>query len=167
MSSSATTSALQAVNWPQVVRPGPETRALERFHRDASWTGTIKAAGGVPEMSASGSGKFRWSDDGLWIIGAFQQDQFHGGEKVASWNAHYLAGWDFARKAYIAFAVDSNGRSVDFTGEIIGDSFIITSDILPSGAGEARLRMTWDLSDPAIPHWKNETAVSGGPWMLI
>lgn len=111
------------IAWPTPVSPGAQTKALERFHRDVTWTGTVKATPTAPEMSATGRGTFRWSRDGLWIVGEFQQDQFYQAEKVTQWSAHYVAGFDYSRQQYVAFACDSNGRSVPFTGLIEGDTF--------------------------------------------
>lgn len=155
------------IAWPTAVRPGPETAALRRFHRDVTWTGVVKAAGGLPEMTAKGSGTFRWTNDGLWVIGDFAQDQFHDGRQVGTWSAHYIAGWDVARAGYVAFATDSNGRSVAFSGVIAGDTFTITSDPLQIGGAPVKLRMIWDISDPAVARWTNEMSIAGGPWTLV
>jgi hypothetical protein len=159
--------ATEVLEWPEPLRPGPETAALRRFHRDVTWTGTVKATPTTPEMTAKGRGTFRWSPDGLWVIGEFAQDQFYGGDKVTTWSAHYVAGWDYSRRAYVAFASDSNGRAVPFTGKIEGDQFIITSDGATIGGAPVRLRMIWDASDPAVMHWRNEMSLEGGAWMLI
>jgi hypothetical protein len=123
---------------PQPLRPGPETRALRRFHRDAAWTGTIEATPLSPAMTARGTGRFRWSSCGRWDLGRFRQDQFHDGRKVTEWSAEYLAGWDAARRTYVAFAADSNGRSVPFTGVVEGDRFTITSEGPAMGAMRRR-----------------------------
>ncbi len=153
--------------WPLPQLPGPETEALRRFHRDVSWTGTVKANGAVPEMTAVGWGRFRWVSDGLWVVGEFQQDQFYEGQKVAEWSAHYVAGWDYSREAYAAFAADSNGRCVSFTGTIEGDRFTITSDGATIGGMPVRLRMIWDASSPGVMNWRNEMSVAEGPWTLV
>jgi hypothetical protein len=89
-------------NWPMPQQPGPETEALRRFHRDVTWTGTIKANGLVPEMTAKGRGIFRWIDGGLWVMGEFHQDQFYLGRRVTEWSAQYIAGWDYSRRSYVA-----------------------------------------------------------------
>jgi hypothetical protein len=148
-------------------KPGPETEALRRFHRDVTWTGTIKASGALPEMTAKGRGTFRWTDDGLWVLGDFRQDQFHEGRRVTEWSARYIAGWDFSRQAYVAFAADSNGRCVPFTGAIEGDRFTITSDGATIGGMPVRLRMIWDLTGTEAMRWRNEMSVAGAPWTLV
>ena len=155
------------VNWPVPAAPGSELRALERFHRDVTWTGRVRAAGSVPEMTAQGQGRFRSSADGLWIIGEFSQDQYFQGRKVTSWSAHYIAGWDVARRCYVAFAADSNARSVPFTGAIDGDRFVITSDGASIGGAPVRLRMIWDATEPEVMTWRNEMSIGDGPWGLI
>lgn len=152
--------------WPLPQTPGPETEALTRFHRNVTWRGTVKAGGTVPEMTAIGHGTFRWIGGGLWVVGEFRQDQFHEGRKVTEWNAHYIAGWDYSRRVYVAFAADSNGRCVPFTGEIDGDRFTITSDGATIGGAPVRLRMIWDLSGQPM-RWRNEMSVAQGPWTLI
>lgn len=155
------------IEWPAPLRPGPQTQALKRFHRDVTWTGTVKATPTTPEMTAKGRGMFRWSADGLWVTGEFAQDQFYEGQKVTAWNAHYIAGYDYSREAYVAFAADSNGRAVAFTGKIDDDRFVITSDGATIGGAPVRLRMIWDAADPWAMRWRNEMSAAGGPWMLI
>ena len=138
------------------------------FHRDVSWRGTVKATPRTPEMTAEGRGVFHWTADGLWVLGDFSQDQFYQGRKVTSWNAHYVAGYDYSRQAYVAFACDSNGRAVPFTGRIEDSNFTITSDGATIGGAPVRLRMVWDLSpDSTDLRWRNEMSVDMGPWVLI
>jgi hypothetical protein len=67
----------------------------------------------------------------------------------------------------VAYAADSNGRSVDFVGAIEGDRFIITSEPLTMGNLSGRLRMVWDAANPNLMRWRNEIAPEGGPWLLI
>lgn len=160
-------SEAQTYAWPMPLLPGPETRALAQFHRDVTWTGTVKATPQTPEMTAEGRGTFRWSGDGLWVIGEFAQDQFHQGRKVTSWSAHYVAGYDYSRRAYVAFACDSNGRAVPFTGRVDGDTFTITSDGATIAGAPVRLRMIWEAAPPQGLRWRNEMSVANGPWSLI
>jgi hypothetical protein len=157
----------QVYAWPTPLQAGPETLALARFHRDVTWTGTVKATPQTPEMTAQGRGTFTWSPDGLWVIGEFAQDQFHAGSKVTSWSAHYVAGYDYSRRTYVAFACDSNGRAVPFTGTIAGDTFTITSDGATIGGAPVRLRMIWEISDATTLRWRNEMSIAEGPWMLV
>jgi hypothetical protein len=153
--------------WPLPQRPGRQTEALRRFHRNVTWTGTVKANGAVPEMTATGRGTFRWINRGLWVLGEFHQDQFYEGRKVTEWSAQYIAGWDYSRKTYVAFAADSNGRCVPFVGAIEGDRFVITSEGATIGGAPVRLRMIWDATDPAVMRWRNEMSIADGPWTLI
>ena len=153
--------------WPDALQPGPEMEALQRFHRNVSWTGTVKAAAGLPEMTAKGRGRFYPIVGGLWIAGDFEQDQYFHGRKVVHWAAHYVAGWHQTRRTYVAYAADSNGRAVEFTGEIEGDTFVITSTPITMGNLSGRLRTVWDLTDPRQLRWRNEISPEGGPWLLI
>lgn len=156
-----------AYAWPTPVVPGPETEALSRFHRDVTWTGTVAATPQTPEMTATGQGTFRWSADRLWIIGSFSQDQFYRGRKVTWWSAHYVVGYDYSRKTYVAFAADSNGRAVSFTGSIQGATFTLTSDGATIAGAPVRLRMVWDAADPRNLLWRNEISIAEGPWTLV
>ena len=64
---------------PKPITPGPEMAALARFHTDVTWTGSIQAGGmgpGRPAMTAVGWGKHEPIQDGRWIVGTYQQDQF-------------------------------------------------------------------------------------------
>ena len=153
--------------WPMPLKPGPEVEALKRFHRDVTWTGSVKATPVTPEMSATGWGRFHTEVGGLWIMGRFHQDQFHEGRKVTEWNCLYMVGWDDSRKTYVAFAADSNGRCVPFSGAVEGDLFTITSDGATIAGAPVRLRMIWDATDPRVMTWRNEMSVSDGPWTLI
>ena len=73
------------------------------------------------------------------------QDQFYRGRKVTTWSAHYVAGYDYSRQSYVAFACDSNGRAVPFSGEVEGDKFTITSEGATIGGAPVKLRMVWDV----------------------
>ncbi len=151
---------------PAILEPTPETRALERFHGDGTWTGTVKAGGmgaGSPEMAASGRATCAWIIDGLWLSCHFEQDQFVGGKKILTWKAHWVAGWDPRAREYRAVGVDSNGASFMFHGRIEGDALIMES----MGDSPVKLRFTWDASDPHSVHWKNEMSVDHKPYQLI
>lgn len=65
------------IAWALPLQPSAEAAALKRFHRDVTWTGRVRAVGGVPEMTAVGRGTFRWEVGGLWVVGAFKQDQYY------------------------------------------------------------------------------------------
>jgi hypothetical protein len=72
--------------------------ALARFHTDVTWTGTIQPGGmgpGTPAMTAVGWGKHETIQDGRWIVGTYQQDQYlPDGRFVLTWQLHWVAGWD-------------------------------------------------------------------------
>ncbi len=106
--------------------------------------------------------------DGLWVVGEFEQDQYMGKQKVLTWKAHYVAGWDHALGEYRAFVVDSNGRGSVFRGELNDDSFAIISLEEVDVSGQSfRLRMVWDMSEPANSRWLNEGSLDGKNWFLI
>lgn len=153
--------------WPLPLRPGPEMAAMKRFHRNVTWTGTVKATPLTPEMTATGRGRFHEEVGGLWIVGEFHQDQFSEGRKVTDWGCLYIAGWDASRQTYVAFAADSNGRCVPFAGVIEGDRFTITSEGATIGGAPVRLRMIWDAGGAGAMTWRNEMSIAGGPWSLI
>jgi hypothetical protein len=50
-----------------------------------------------------------------------------------------------------------------FRGHISGDRLVFES---LEGAS-ARLRLTWDASEPGVIVWRNEMAIGGGSWFLI
>jgi hypothetical protein len=81
---------------PAVV--GAEMEALARFHPDVTWTGRIAADGmgrGTPEMTAIGRGTHTRIQEGRWIVGTYEQDQFLlDGTFVMTWQLHWVAGWD-------------------------------------------------------------------------
>lgn len=112
-------------------------------------------------MTPKGRGTFRWSPDGLWVIGEFAQDQCYQGRKVTSWSAHYAVGYDYSRQANVAFACGSNGRAVPFTGRVEGDTFTIPSDGATIGGAPVALRIIWELSNPQLLRWRNERRAMG------
>ncbi|MGP4051267.1 hypothetical protein [Streptomyces sp. 2A115] len=64
---------------PKPVVEGPEMEVLARFCRDMAWTGIVEAGGmgpGTPAMTARGSGRQERIQDGRWIVGTCEQDQF-------------------------------------------------------------------------------------------
>ena len=157
-----------AVDWrpPEPLRGGAEMAALRPFHFDCRWRGQVAAGGmgpGSPEMDAVGQGIFRPILDGAWLAGDFEQDQFVAGERLLTWKAHYVVGWDPRVGEYHVTYVDNAGNASVLRGRIEGARFIIESL-----AGEPlRLRMSWDLLEPGRVAWRNECSVAGGPWQLI
>jgi Protein of unknown function (DUF1579) len=140
---------------------------LARFHRDVSWTGTIVEGGmgpGSPEMTATGSGVHELIQDGRWIVGTYEQDQFlHDGTFVLKWQLHWVAGWDPANAEYRAVLADNYGQAAVMRGWIEGDR--LTFETL--GDKPVRLRLVWDVSDSDDIRWRNEMSVGGAPFTLV
>ncbi len=151
---------------PNLPSPGPEVRKLERFHANGTWTGKVEANGmgpGSPEMEAKGRATCEWIQDGLWLSCDFEQDQFAQGDKVLTWKAKWIVGWDSRVQEYRAVGVDTNGNSFIFGGKIEGDSLVMES----LGDSPVKLRFIWDATDPKAVKWKNEMSLNNGPWQLI
>ena len=152
---------------PKPITPGPEMAALASFHTDVTWTGTIKAGGmgpGTPAMTAVGWGKHEPIQDGRWIVGTYQQDQFlPDGTFVLTWQLHWVAGWDPAAGEYRATMADNYGHADVMRGRI--DSDQLTFETI--GDQLIRLRLVWDRSNPAELIWRNEMSVRGAPWSLV
>jgi Protein of unknown function (DUF1579) len=152
---------------PRPVVPGSEMDELRRFHRDMTWTGTIAPDGmgpGTPPMNADGSGRHELIQDGRWIVGNYVQDQYLlDGSFVLTWNMHWVAGWDPARGEYRATVADNYGHAEVMRGRIEGDRLLFES--LDDAA--VRLRLVWDVSDPARVVWRNEMSVDGVSWSLV
>lgn len=155
------------LNVPVPLRAGEEMEALRRFYFDCTWSGVIEANGmgpGSPRMTATGSGSHTAIQDGRWIVGEYQQDQrLDDGTFVLKWELHWVAGWDPVTSAYVATMADCYGNAGVMKGAIDGDRLVYES---PETA-PVRIRLTWDLSDSAVPRWRNEIAVAGGAWALI
>lgn len=152
---------------PKPIEPGPEMDALRRFHRDVWWKGTIEAGGmgpGSPPMSATGSGRHELIQDGRWIVGTYEQDQFlEDGTFVLKWQLHWVAGWDPAARVYRAALADNYGHADVMHGHIDGNRLRFES----VGDQPLRIRLTWDVSPDASLKWRNEMSVHGGPWQLV
>jgi hypothetical protein len=152
---------------PHPIAVGPEMDALERFHRDMVWTGTISEDGmgpGTPAMTATGKGSHRRIQDGRWIVGEYEQDQFlMDGTFVLRWELHWVVGWDPANREYRATIADNYGHADVMRGWIEGDR--LTFETI--GDPPVRLRLVWDASDPSDLRWRNEMSVGGAPWMLV
>jgi hypothetical protein len=147
--------------------PGPERAALSRFYPDVTWTGSVEPGGmgpGSPAMTARGRGVHHTMHGGLWIVGDYRQDQFlPDGTLALTWQLHWVTGWDTDAGEYRATLDDNYGHADVMRGRIDGDRLVYES----VGEGPVRLRMTWDLTDPAAMTWSNETSVAGSPWSLI
>ena len=152
---------------PRPITPGPEMEALARFHRDMVWDGVIAAGGmgpGTPEMTGAGRGRHETIQDGCWIVGTYEQDQYlRDGTFVLTWRLHWVAGWDPAHREYRATLADNYGHADVMRGWIEGDR--LTFETI--GEAPARLRLTWDLTAPDRLVWRNELSIGGGPFALV
>lgn len=74
-----------------------------------------------------------------------------------------MAGWDPSCGEYRAVLADNYGHADVMRGRIEDDR--LTFETI--GEAPARLRLTWDLSNPAAMKWRNEMSVGGAPWTLV
>ena len=90
----STQSNVEAV--PKPIEVGPEMEALRRFYRDCTWGGTIHEGGmgpGTPAMRGIGRGTVKTIQEGRWIAGDFEQEQFlEDGTFVLKWQLHWFRG---------------------------------------------------------------------------
>jgi len=160
-----TSTAVAAV--PKPIDVGPEMEALRRFCPDVTWTGTIREGGmgpGTPAMPSVGRGTHEVIQDGRWIVGTYEQDQFlTDGTFVLTWKLHWVMGWDPSSQSYRATMADNYGRTGLMRGMIDGDRLIFES----LGEAPVRIRLTWDLTDPHRINWRNELAVGDDSWFLV
>jgi hypothetical protein len=152
---------------PKPIDAGPEMEALARFHRDVTWMGTISEGGmgpGTPAMSAIGRGTHEPIQDGRWIVGTYEQDQFlPDGTFVLHWQLHWVAGWDPIVREYRATVADCYGHSDVLRGWIDGDRLTFES----IGDPPVKIRLVWDVRNATRPTWRNEMSVAGAPWFLV
>jgi hypothetical protein len=146
---------------------GPEMAALSRFYTDATWEGGIREGGmgpGTPAMTGVGRATAQAIQDGHWIVLDCEQDQFLlDGTFVLRWQLHWVSGWSPEDDEYRAVMTDNYGHAEVFRGRIDGDRLVFES---MEGAA-ARLRFTWETTDPDVITWRNEMAVGDGSWFLI
>lgn len=158
---------MQASAIPRPAEPGAETAALARFHRDGTWTGTIEPGGmgpGTPAQTATGRASHHWIQDGRWVVGEYEQDQFsEDGSFILRWQLHWVCGWDPMAGEYRATIADNYGRAAVLRGRIDGDRMIFES--MPTDM--PRLRLTWTVAGPDLIQWRNELSVDGENWMLV
>ncbi len=156
-----------ATRVPLPITPGDEMVVLQRFHPDVTWTGTINENGmgpGSPPMTAVGRGTHRLIQDGRWIVGDYEQDQFGpDGDFLLRWQLHWVAGWDPTHDEFRAILADNYGHADVMRGAVSGDSLVFET----LGESEARARLVWDVSDPSDITWTNEISLGGRPWMLV
>jgi hypothetical protein len=160
-----TNTALSTV--PRPIDVGPEMTALGRFFPDVMWKGEIHEGGmgpRTPVMIGIGHGSARPLQDGRWIAGDYEQDQFTlDGTYVLTWKLHWVCGWSPETNDYRASMVDNYGHAMVCRGWIDGDALVFES----LDGAEARLRFTWDASSSDAIVWRNEMALPDGQWFLV
>jgi hypothetical protein len=116
-------------------------------------------------MLGRGKATCRRIQGGLWFDCDFEQEQFLvDGTFVLRWQLHWIAGWDRRAGEHRAASADNNGPSIAiYRGRIDGDRLVYE----PIDASLPRIRLTWDLSSPDAPLWKNEITFDGETWGLI
>lgn len=147
--------------------PGAEVEMLRRFHRDGTWSGTIEAGGmgpGTPMQKAAGKAVHHWIQDGRWVVGDYEQDQFlDDGTFVLKWELHWVCGWDPMAGEYRATIADNYGRTDLLRGLIDGDRMVFVS----MRAMPPYLRLTWELRPDGTTGWRNEMSMDDETWMLV
>ena len=119
---------------------------------------------GTPEMTAEGRGMHTTIQDGLWIVGDYEQDQFlPDGTFVLKWQLHWVVGWDRDAREYRGAHADNYGHAGVMRGRLDGE--ILTVETM--GDGPVRQRVIWNLTDPAVMRWRNEISVNGAPFSLV
>jgi hypothetical protein len=153
---------------PKPIEASLEMQALRRFFPEVvTWEGKIHEGGmgpGTPAMRGIGQGRAKVIQDGRWIAGDYQQDQFLAdGTFVLRWQLHWVSGWAPQHGEYRASMVDNYGNAEVYRGHIDGDRLVFES---MAGTG-IRLRFTWDASDRTVIRWRNEMTTDDGSWFLI
>jgi len=152
---------------PHPIIAGTEMAELQRFFRDCTWKGTIAEGGmgpGTPEMIAEGRGMHKAVQDGLWIVGEYEQDQYLlDGTFVLKWQLHWVVGWDPDAAEYRGTYADDYGHAGVMRGRLEGD--ILSFETI--GDGPVSQRMIWNLTDPDVMRWRNEISVNGAPFSLV
>jgi hypothetical protein len=152
---------------PMPVAPGEEMDIFVRFRPDVTWTGTIMENGvgpGSPPMTAIGRGTHRLIQDGRWIMGDYEQDQFApDGGFVLTRQTHWVAGWDPMKREYRVTIADNYAGADVMRGRIQGERIVFET----IGDAPTHLRSVLDVSDPTDISWTNEVAVGFGLWSLI
>jgi hypothetical protein len=135
------------------LRPGPETQAIKRFTRSASWEGHLPAnALGLtaPAMPTRGSLRCKWCVNDLWLVCEIE-DYMGTGPDARVWKAVWVAGWDFGQREYRGAIFDSFGNSSMMRGRLDGERLVFESidDVIMHGQA-TRLRFTFDASDHSV-----------------
>jgi len=119
---------------------------------------------GTPAMRGSGQGTARVIQDGRWIAGDYEQDQFLAdGTFVLKWQLHWVSGW--------APSTASTERRWS------------TTTVMPMSTADTSTVIAWcsspwprpgpacaspgTASDGTVIKWRNEVTTGDGSWFLI
>jgi hypothetical protein len=118
----------------------------------------------TPQQVAVGSASHHWIQDGRWVVGDYQQDQYlDDGTFILHWELHWVCGWDPMTAEYRATIADNYGHADVMRGHIDGD--VMTFESFDNRS--PRLRLSWDASDPNGVLWRNEMSLDGERWNLV
>ena len=92
-----------------------------------------------------------------------EQDQFLDGQKVITWKAHFVIGWDPRAQAYRLAYADNSGSASLMQGHIEGDRFVCETQ----GTDPVQLRLIWACLTDGTVSWRNECSINRAPWTLI
>jgi hypothetical protein len=119
---------------------------------------------GTPAQTATGSATHRLIQEGRWLVGDYEQDQFlEDGTFVLTWQLHPVCGRDPSADVYRATIADNCGRADVLQGRVEGDRMIFET----IGERPPLLRLTWDASSADSIRWSNEMSLDGTQWMLV
>jgi hypothetical protein len=146
------------------LKPGPETQAIRRFTKSATWEGLLPAGAlglNAPAMPTKGFVKCKWSVDDLWLVAEIE-DVMGTGPEARVWKAVWVSGWDFGHKEYRGAIFDSFGCSSMMRGVLTGSRLVFESmdDVLMHGVA-TRLRFTFDNSEEKGVKFTAEHTVNG------
>ena len=136
---------------PKPALAGREMEALVRFHPDVNWSGVIEENGmgpGSPRMLATGRGRHREIQCGLWMVGEYEQF-LEDGTFVLRWELHWVAGWDESNGEYRATHSDNFGHAGVMRGFIYGNRLTFES----IGDSPAKIRLVWDADEKSDLVW--------------
>lgn len=147
-----------------MLKPGPETQAIKRFTKNASWEGHLPAGAlgmNAPAMATKGFLKCKWCVNDLWLV-CEVEDVMGTGPDARVWKAVWVSGWDFGHREYRGAIFDSFGNSSMMRGKLDGDRLIFESmdDVIMHGV-PTRLRFTFDASPPRGVKFTAEHTVNG------
>jgi len=129
------------------LKPGPETLAIKRFTKSATWEGLLPAGAlglNAPAMPTRGHVHCKWSVDDLWLVAEIE-DVMGIGANARVWKAVWVSGWDFGHKEYRGAIFDSFGNASMMRGVLDGHKLVFESmdDVIMHGHA-TRLRFTFD-----------------------